>query len=279
MASREGTVRGDPAARWLAHAAALFALAALDSFVLLAVDAPPLLGVHPALKPLKFHVSIAVLLGSIAWVLPRVQVSGRARRAAAATLIAMMAIEILVIDVQAWRGLPSHFNEAGALNQTLWLAMIGAITVTSALFVWLALRATRAPLIADRRPLAAADASAWRFGLWLLALSALSGFAMGGLGRHTVGAADGGPGVWLLNWSVQHGDLRAAHFFALHALQALPLAAWLMKRCGTGEDTRLVWIRALGIALVTLHAVVLAGAALDMPLLALIPLLASPASV
>jgi len=34
----------------------------------------------------------------------------------------------------------------------------------------------------------------------------------------------------LINWSTQHGDLRAAHFFGIHALQILPLVAWFAGR-------------------------------------------------
>ncbi len=45
---------------------------------------------------------------------------------------------------------------------------------------------------------------------------------------HTVGSADGGEGLFFVNWSRQHGDLRAAHFFGMHALQILPVIGYYL---------------------------------------------------
>jgi hypothetical protein len=63
-----------------------------------------------------------------------------------------------------------------------------------------------------------------RLGLLMLVLGSIEGVRIVANGGHTVGAADGGPGLLFVNWSTGHGDLRIAHFFALHALQIFPLA-------------------------------------------------------
>lgn len=203
--------------------------------------AAPILGVHPALKPLKFSISIALLLASMAWLFPRLSGVPRwTRDVLVWVLVSTMVIEMVPIVVQALRGTTSHFNENAGFDLVAWRSMQLAIVVATVALFTLACLATTTSL-----ELAPLDAFAWRAGLWLSLLAALSGFRMGGTLTHTVGGADGGPGLPLFNWSRSFGDLRVSHFISLHALQALPLIALAAR---AWPWPALAWVTVVGAA-------------------------------
>lgn len=217
--------------RVLLWTAAAHVVLALLCLLALRVDPPLVAGAHPALKPLKFAVSIALFLGTMGVLIPRLSASPTVHGALSWALAVTMLVEVVPIVGQSLRGTRSHFNTTSPLDQAVWAAMVLAIVVATVVMIGVALLATLRPL-ADGRGGALSPLStwAWRLGLWLLLLAPVTGFLMGGRLQHSVGGADGGPGLPIVGWSVVHGDLRVAHFFALHALQVLPLAAWGLER-------------------------------------------------
>jgi hypothetical protein len=78
-----------------------------------------------------------------------------------------------------------------------------------------------------------------RLGLLVLLVGSIEGARMVLWGGHTVGAEDGGPGLAFVNWSTRYGDLRIAHFFALHALQIFPLAGLALTAVKVRESAKL----------------------------------------
>ncbi|MFC4149508.1 hypothetical protein ACFO0M_24945 [Micromonospora mangrovi] len=195
------------------------------------------------LKPFKFSVSFVLYGITLAWMLSLLPGRSRVAEWAGTVIVATSLIEMVVIVGQVVRGTTSHYNETTPLNAALWQAMGASIAV---LFVAHGIIGivllTRPP--ADR---VAAYAVGLGLGLSLLGMlvavpMVLPGQAPGveGIaGAHSVGVPDGGPGLPLLGWSTTGGDLRIGHFVGLHALQALPIMAILLRRFfGTRLDER-----------------------------------------
>jgi hypothetical protein len=88
-------------------------------------------------------------------------------------------------------------------------------------------------------------------------------------GAHTVGAADGGPGLPGTGWSTRHGDLRVPHFVGLHALQVLPLLTVLLARRRWSDDRRVRAILVAAAAYSLLFAILLWQALSGQPLVAI----------
>jgi hypothetical protein len=231
----------------------------------LLLDPRTITGAPAWLKPLKFAASTAIYAFTLAWVFTFLPGWRRTRRIVGAGTAAAFALEVAMIAGQAWRGATSHFNTATPVDAAVFGLMGVVIVLQTLLAIALAVALWRQPF--------ADPALGWalRLGLLVTVLGAL----MGGLmtrptaaqiaearatgqmprsGAHTVGAADGGPGLPLTGWSTRHGDLRVPHFIGLHAWQVLPLFARLVLRRGS-DRTR----SRLAIAAAAVYASVFAG--------------------
>lgn len=218
---------------WLAY----LTVAMLGEFVLqfagIFLDPRLITGIPAWAKPAKFSISIAIYSATLALVLTQVQTWPRLTKALGNITALALWAEILVIDLQAWRGTTSHFNNTTPLNAALFAVMGASIAI-----LWLASVGLTAATFKQKFSNRALGWSL-RLGLLITVLGSISGALMvqqrPGLppnigGSHTIGAPDGGKGLPILGWSTQAGDLRVGHFVGLHAVQAIPLLYWLLSR-------------------------------------------------
>jgi hypothetical protein len=191
-------------------------------------------GVSVWSKPLKFQVSILILVGTLLLLLPLVRadvLAGRLARASAMVVAVSATFEIAYIVIQAARGRASHFNTSTPIETTLYQLMgIGAVSMVVAAFIfgWLILRHGR-PGTGQGLRLGAAWGLMLGAVLTLITAGVLSS-GFDGPGHWVGGVKTDADGLILLGWSRSGGDLRVPHFFATHIMQALPLLGLTLDR-------------------------------------------------
>lgn len=196
-----------------------FLLAALLAFFPL-VDQRELQGVNVWIKPLKFFVSVGIFFWTMGWLLDYLEEPKKVRRISLWIFI-LMAVELVLITFQAAQGKLSHFNISSILDGIIFQIMGIVITINSFVVLWFFF------LFRKVKSLPSGYALAIRVGLIIFLIAGFEGFVMASRLGHTVGAPDGQEGIFLLGWAKAYGDLRIFHFLGLHALQVLPLLAWV----------------------------------------------------
>lgn len=217
-------------------------------------------------KTFKFSVSFLFYIPTVLWMLSLAQTRRRLAYWVGTAIGGILLAELAMIVLQAVRGEAMHFNVSTPFNAALWTAM-GASIMVFYLFFFVAVIVLWRQFMADR-------VMKWavRLGLLVTFIGFGQGFLMTGpnavqmealqsgqtlnlIGAHTVGATsvtpDSGPGLPLLGWSTQHGDLRIGHFVGIHALQAIPLLGYTLTRrreswLKISQRVTLVWVGAAG---------------------------------
>jgi hypothetical protein len=225
----------------------------------LVVDPRVITGAPAWMKPLKFAVSIAIYGATLFWMFTFIPDRPRLVPAISWGVLLGLAFEMVLIAMQVLRNTTSHFNVATSFDAAVFRSMGAAITG-----IWL-LTAIVAFLLARRRFAEAPIVWGVRLGL----LAGLLGMAVAFLmirptpdqtaqlaaagsssivGAHAVGVADGGPGLPVVGWSTEGGDLRVAHFVGLHGLQILPLLGLALVRFAPPQLSMRDRSRLVGIA-------------------------------
>jgi hypothetical protein len=221
------------------------------------IDPRIVLGMPNWAKSTKFGMSLALYGATLLALLPLLPSRPRLAAIIGHASGGILILEIVLIALQAVRGVPMHFNIGTTFDATLW----GIMSVSIMIF-WVI---TLIGVVLVMREKFTDRVLGWgvRLGMLIVLIGFAQGFLMTSpnatqmsaltrgeqidlIGAHTVGALDGGPGIPLLGWSTQHGDLRIGHFIGIHAIQVVGLLALLLRRSKIKIPTQvaLVWISA-----------------------------------
>jgi hypothetical protein len=218
----------------------LLVLAAVPLLAAFALDGRIFQGDNVWLKPLKFHLALAVYTGSLmlyAMLLPEGSFTSRPWRIYIGVVIVCILAEVVWIGAAAALGTGSHFNVQGSWGVVYGLMGVAAVTLTS-------LALAMAPAFWRRRESALMLSIALGLVLTFLLTVPVAGTMSQSLSHH-VGTPVTGGRMPLFGWSTEVGDLRLSHFLATHAMHAVPLAGL------TGSRTA-VWATAAGFTALTL---------------------------
>jgi hypothetical protein len=205
------------------RAAIIFFAAFIAIYILTFFDARLLYGVSVWEKPSKFLLSLSLHMATLAWgisLLPPGQQHSKSIRRATLIFLAAAMLEMAYIMVQSMRGEASHFNRSTPLHSILYAVMgVGAVTLT-AVTGYLGWRIRRGPASTLQ------FAAGWGFIASAIATTLVAGTLSSGASHWIGGDQTDATGLPFFHWSTTGGDLRAAHFAALHIMQAVPLVAW-----------------------------------------------------
>lgn len=242
----------------LAWGGAIMLIASLITLGLSEFDPRLFQGVSVWHKPWKFQISTVFYWWSLAWFISYFgtteQLSLSRRFIVWMSLIAGL-FEVIYISWQGAFGLASHYNTGSPFYGAMYTAMgVFAVLLTSTSGV-LGYRVLRE----HSQTYATSEALRHAIG-WGLIISSVLGIVTGAIlggrtnsGGHWVGGTTNDAlGLMVLNWSRDGGDLRVAHFFALHAMQILPVMAMLFicltPNMSPNTSKRFIWLLAAGYA-------------------------------
>ena len=191
-------------------------------------------------KAATFGLSFGLTLPSVAWATSYLRLP--ARGLVLGVFIATCVVETVLISMQAWRGVPSHYNFATPFDTAVstTLALGGGVIVLVGVVCTLA-------AFAGAGGLAPSMALAVRTGLVVLLVAFATGAVMVARG---VVEARGGQAQLAYDTA---GSLKPLHAVAMHVVLVLPALAWLLAHTSWAEARRLrlVWVAVVADAVLT----------------------------
>ena len=193
-------------------------------------------------KPATFGLSFGLTLMTIVWVTSFVRLREQTRAIVLSAFAAASVLETVLITMQTWRGVPSHFNVATPFDAWVTRGLAGGGIALVIMVVALTVAAFRTPI--DPIP---GMKVAIRTGFVILCGAMATGAIMIARGMMLVYSGNA-PGAYATG-----GLLKPTHAVTMHAVLVLPALAWLLSRTRWSEDRqyRYVRIASAGYALLT----------------------------
>jgi hypothetical protein len=213
-------------------------------------------------KPVTFGFSFGLTDVTLAFIAGYLPVRRATGWIASVLLCASTALEVAWVSLQHARGVPSHFNNATALDQGLFI--LGGVAIAVTLLVVVAMAAAAFARTTAPPPLALAIRSgllalvaAMAVGVWMI----VHGISLVNAGADPVAQS--------MSTYGDAGAMKDAHAVPMHAIQVFLVLAWLLGFSGLRQRTR-TWLVGLAVAgYAGLFAVVLLRTAGGLPSFAL----------
>lgn len=199
-------------------------------------------------KPMTFGLSFGVTLFTVTWVASFLQLTNRVRAILLAAFTAACALETTLVSLQAWRGVPSHFNVETTFDGWVARMLAAGGFVLVAVIVVLTLAAFR-----PNRTAPVSLRTAIRIGFVALVGSVVAGAFMIARGMTLVFAGNPQAAYWT------GGVLKPTHAVLMHAILVLPALAWLLSFVRWTEQRRLRVVLLAAAGYVVLAGVVTVG--------------------
>lgn len=186
-------------------------------------------------KPATFGLSFGLTLATVAWVSSMLVLRNGLRRLLLGAFTVTCVIEVSLVSMQAWRGVPSHFNFETPFDNAVAMVLAaggGLIILTMFGFA--------VATVVGTDPLPRVMREAVRFGF----LSLLAALASGAIMIAT-GVAEARGGDPELAYATG-GWLKPLHAVTMHGVLVLPALAWLLGFTGWSERGQR-WLLRIGI--------------------------------
>lgn len=219
-----------------ALAACTFFLCALLPALILAysLDHRTVLDVNIWIKPIKFAIALGIYAFTLSLYITYLPASWRDSKlfnAFVGVVIFTILGEMLWLIFAASIGEPSHFNQSHPVLAPVYFLMGVFATILTALSLVVGIGILRNP-VRQLKPVLHYSLAYGLIVTFILTMTTAGYMASNEAQSHTVAhattTATTAELLPIVGWVRNAGDLRVSHFFATHALHALPLVAWLL---------------------------------------------------